>query len=159
DVFDVIKIVLQFLNRIFHRRGVTVIDLRPPGQTRLDQMPLGVELNLLAQLLDEERAFGARADETHLAAQNIDELWDLVNAGFADESADAGDARVATLRPLRLAVFFGVLPHRAGLDDLEDAPIFADPLLHVKDRARRFQLDRDRCENRYRQRKKGRNER
>src|SRR5215510_16559250 len=98
-------------------------------------MALGVELNLFAQLLDEERAFGARPDEAHLAAQDIDELRNLVQAGFANESADTGDARVAVLRPLRPAVFFGVLQHRAELDDLEDAPIFAYPFLRIKDRA------------------------
>src|SRR5262249_1848346 len=131
DVFDIVEIVLQFLNRVLHRRAVAVIDLGPTGQPRLDQMALGVELNLFAQLLDEERSFGARPDEAHLAAQNIDKLRNLVNAGFANESADAGDARVAVLRPLRLAVFFGVLQHRAELDDFENATIFTDPFLRI----------------------------
>src|SRR5262245_58415068 len=115
-------------------------------------MALRVERDLLAQLLDEEGAFGARADEAHLAAQDVDELRNLVNAGFANEGADAGNSGIATLRPLRPSVLFGVLPHRAKLDDLEDAPVLADPFLRVKDRPGRFQLNGDRGAYRDRQR-------
>src|SRR5689334_9912742 len=64
SVFDVVEIILKLLYCIFDRRAVAVIDLRPTGQARLNQVTLVVERNLLGQLLDEEGAFGARPDET-----------------------------------------------------------------------------------------------
>src|SRR5689334_5012231 len=37
----------------------------------------------------------ARADDRHVAAQDVEKLRHLVNAELADESADPGDARIA----------------------------------------------------------------
>ena len=36
----------------------------------------------------------ARTNQTHLAAQDIEQLRQFINAGFAQKPADAGDARI-----------------------------------------------------------------
>ena len=45
------------------------------------------------------RRMRPRADQRHLALQHVDQLRQLVEAGAADEAADAGDARVVDERP------------------------------------------------------------
>ena len=51
-IFDVIKIVLKFLDCVFDRRTITVIDLRPTSQTGFDEMALIIERNRFAQLFN-----------------------------------------------------------------------------------------------------------
>src|SRR4029078_12153110 len=109
DILDVKRVVAQLLHRVFERRAVAVLDLGPAGDPRLDRVPLLVERDLLRELLDEKTAFRARPHEAHVAAQDVVELRQLVEARLADEAADAGDAIVAGLRPEPLGAPFSVL--------------------------------------------------
>src|SRR5678815_2844199 len=118
-------------------------------------MPLAIVGNRFVQLLDELRALRARPDEAHLSAQHVQDLRQLVDARGTDERADAGDAAVVLLRPLRLPVALGVLAHAAELEQLEWLPVLPDAHLTIQDgRApavaqldgrRREQHDRRRC--------------
>src|SRR5262249_18311987 len=143
-----------FLDCIFDCCSIRVADLRPSGQPWFNEVTLRKERDLLVELLDKIRALGARPDKAHLAAQNVDELRDLVDAGPADEISYPGDTRIAFLRPLRRAILLGVLPHRTELDDLECAPVLAHSLLRIKDRSRRFEFDGESDDNRNGERKK-----
>ena len=78
--------------------------------------------------LDDGGSFGARADEGHLSPYDIEELWNLVDAGGADEAADRREARVIDLRMHR-QISVRALLHRPELEELENAPPLADPLL------------------------------
>ena len=94
--------------------------------------------------LDELGAFRARADEGHLAGEDVEELRELVDGGFPDEAADAGDTWVAWDGPALLFVGFGLLHHGAELVHHERLVVKADTLLLEDDRARRGELDEDR---------------
>src|ERR1044071_189630 len=88
-VLDVVEVVLQLLPRVLDRRAVGVLNLRPARQAGRDEVALLVEGNLLCELFDEVRPFGARADEVHLAAQDVPELRYLVHANLAYHAPDA----------------------------------------------------------------------
>src|SRR5262245_17951703 len=111
-VFDVIKIVLKFLPRVFERRAIWVTDLLPTGQPRLHQMALGVIRDELFEPLHELWALRARTDQTHLAAQDVEKLRGLVDVKPADDPPDSRHAGVILASPDR-AVGFGVESHRA----------------------------------------------
>ena len=104
-------------------------------------MPHCVERYLLGQHRDERGPFGARADEAHLALQNVDELWQLVEARLAQESSDAGHPGIVHGRPFRSPILLGATGHAAKLEHRERLAPLADPLLPVHHR--RACLERD----------------
>src|SRR5581483_11571633 len=114
---------------------------RPAGDARADEMPLGVARMLLLELLHENRPLGARTDHRHVAAQDVEELRQLVERGAADEFADLRHARVADRREAS-AVLLRVGAHRAELEDLERLAAAPDPLLAVEHGAAVLERDR-----------------
>ena len=106
-------------------------------------MAVGVLGVLRGELLDEVRALGARADEAHVAVEDIPDLRQFVEAGGADEGADARDARVVVGRELRAREFLGVDAHRAELVDLVGPAEAAGADLAVEGWAAVFELDGD----------------
>src|SRR5205085_3866222 len=94
-VLHVVEVVLQLLPCVLDGSAVGVLYLRPARKARRYQVALLVEWNLLGELLDEVRPLGARADEVHLAAEDVPELRYLVHANLAYHAADARRARVA----------------------------------------------------------------
>src|SRR5215470_16765471 len=74
-IFDVVEVVLMFFPRVLERSAIVIADLRPSGQPRFNQVTLGVIRNSLFELFDEDRAFGPRPDQSHLAANDIEQLW------------------------------------------------------------------------------------
>ena len=103
-----------------------------------------VAWDLLLKHLDELGTLRARPDEGHLAGEDVEELRELVDGGFPDEAADAGDARVARDGPALLFVCFGLLHHGAELVHHERLVMKADALLLEDNRARRGELDEGR---------------
>ncbi len=79
--------------------------------------------------LDQLDLLRTRADDAHLAAQDVDQLRQLVEAEPAQEAPDPGDARVVGELEHRVAqviepdhvreAFLGVGDHRAELVHLE----------------------------------------
>src|SRR5690349_9806963 len=131
-VLDVEKIVLKFLTRIFDRRAVRILDLRPTRQTRRDQMSLFVKRNLLGELGHEVRAFRTWSDKAHLASQDVPELRYLVDANLADDAPHARRARIAFTRPNRTTLF-RVHAHRSKLGQHKRAAVLPDAFLFVED--------------------------
>lgn len=103
-----------------------------------------VARDLLLKHLDELGTLRARADEGHLAGEDVEELRELVDRGFPNEAADAGDARVAWDGPALLFVCFSLLHHGAELVHHERLVMKADALLLEDDRARGGELDEGR---------------
>ena len=103
-----------------------------------------VAWDLLLKHLDELGTLRARPDEGHLAGEDVEELRKLVDGGFPDEAADAGDARVAWDGPALLFVCFGLLHHGAELIHHKRLVMKTDTLLLEDDRARRGELDEGR---------------
>ena len=94
-----------------------------------------------------------RADNAHIASQNVEELRQLIERILAQEAAEAGDAGiVGDLEEHAVALVhvhdFGatllcIQHHSAELDAAEDHALFADAIRGVEDRAGRIELDGD----------------
>src|ERR1051326_4310547 len=100
-------------------------------------MALFVIGDLFRQLRNEMRPLGSRADEIHLALEDVPELRNLVDANLANDAAHARRAIVAFRRPDR-SFLLGVDAHRAKLRQDKRAAVLADAFLFVKDWTTRF---------------------
>src|SRR6266404_6969109 len=94
-------------------------------------MALFVEGNFLGQLGHEMRAFGPRANEIHVALQNVPELGNFVHANLADEAAHSRHALVFSLSPDG-PVLFGINAHGTKLHQRNYATVLADSFLFVQ---------------------------
>src|SRR4029077_11514432 len=108
EVFDIEEVQLQLPLRIFHGGTVLVLDLCPSGDSRTDGVPLRKEIKSGFQQLAEIGLLRPRTHQAHGAAQDVEELRQLIQTILANKSADAGDAVITIGRPARPA-FFGVL--------------------------------------------------
>ncbi len=142
EVLDVVKVVAQLLHGILDGSAVPIPHLRPPRKSGSDRVALGVEGNLRAQLLDEERALGPRTDEAHVPSQHVPELRQLVEPRLADHPADGGDTIVAVLRP-HGRPRLGIGAHRAELIEREGAAVEAHAVLAIENGSPGFEPDRD----------------
>ena len=79
------------------------VDLRPAGDPRLDAVAVVVADDVLVEQLDELRALGAGPDQAHLAAQDVQQLRQLVDRGATQEAPDRR-AAVATLDSARRGI-------------------------------------------------------
>ena len=95
------------LELLFPTEAVAAADLRPAGDAGLDFVPPGLLGGVAVEVFHEERP---RADEAHLPAQDVDELRQLVEAGPAEEPAQAGEAFLVRKKA---AFFIPVLGHGA----------------------------------------------
>lgn len=78
-------------------------------------------------------ALGAGTYDGHVAFQDVQELWELVDTDSTDESADGGDAGIVlTGGESRHAVFFGIHAHTAEFVDGEYFPVFSEAVLLVE---------------------------
>ena len=64
--------------------------IRSSDPRRQPRSPISDRLLAADQLVP----FGARADEAHGAAQDVEQLREFIEAGFTQEAADAGQAFV-----------------------------------------------------------------
>ena len=150
-VFDVEKIVLDAPLELLVRVGLAApaVDLRPAGDAGLHAVAGEIAVDDL--LVEPVGGLGlqgvrARADEREVAFErDVDELRQLVEAGLADEAADAGDARVVARRELARRCdpsWFDV--HRAELEDLDQLVVEAVALLAEEHRAGAVEPDGER---------------
>src|SRR3954468_20070564 len=89
-----------------HRRLVAAPHLREARQPRAHGQALPVRGQLVRELVEEDRADRARADEAHVAAQDVEELRDLVELRRLQPLADrrelvlrSADELLAEVRP------------------------------------------------------------
>src|SRR6056297_1891833 len=152
-VFDVIEIVLQFRDGVLLGGTVLVLELGPAGDAGLHRVAFGVEGNVLLELRDELGPLGAGPDDAHLAAENVQELWQLIEAELAQHRTHSGDARVVLLRPLRLARRLRIFDHAAELEHVEVLAVQPDPPLTVEHRSAEsvLQLDGQGAQRHHRQ--------
>lgn len=114
-------------------RIVLAIDLSIAGESALGleaEVPLGEFFFVLGGDLG---ALGAGAYDGHVAFQDVQELWEFIEADSADEAADGGDAGIVLAGgESRYAVFFGIHAHTAEFVDREYLPVFGEAVLLVK---------------------------
>lgn len=115
------------------RRIVLAIDLGIAGESALGleaEVPLG---EFFFVLFGDLGALWARAYDGHVAFQNVQELWELVDTDSTDKSADGGDAGIVLAGgESRHAVFFGIHAHTAEFVDRKYLPVFGEAVLLVE---------------------------
>src|SRR3989442_1713867 len=127
---DIVEVVLDPL--LDRGAAPPAVDLRPAGDARLHLVAEHVAGHPPAELLDEAWALGARADEAHLAPQDVPELGQLVEAPAPEERPEARAPRIVRPRPHGPGLVLGVHAHRAELEHLEAPAVQAHPLLPVE---------------------------
>src|SRR5579884_785929 len=100
-----------------------------------------IKRNAARQMLHEDLPFWSRANQGHFAAQDVDDLWQLVKMRGPHQATNAGDAVVSLSGPDGVAYFFGVGTHGAELENIERLATIADTLLLIKDGAGRVQIN------------------
>ncbi len=164
---DVLEVVTQLAAHVLDRQVVALMELREADHPGKHPLAVAVAVDPLAQAIEDPRLLGARADDVHVAAQHVEELRQLVQAGPAQHAADGRHPGVVRRRP-RFAVAVRPHVHRSELVDAEQratvvvaataaaaatrsaSAVQADARLRVQDGARRGQPDqqRDRDEQR-----------
>src|SRR5208282_565063 len=109
------------------------VDLSPPGNAGLEHVAGVVAVDFFEEALDEIGPLGARADDTHVAFEDVEELGQFIEVRFAQEGADPGPARIVVGGPAGVALFAAADAHGAEFEHAEDAPVEAYAILNKKD--------------------------
>src|SRR5438552_313130 len=104
--------------------------LSPPRQSGRNQMPQFIMWNLLTELFDKLRPLGPGADQRHVAAQDVDQLWQLIEPSASKKCPHTCYAGIPMTCPHR-AVSLGVLSHRPEFENPKWSPISAHADLPV----------------------------
>src|SRR2546425_12773664 len=131
-MFDIEKVVLEFLERVLDGRAVGVSHLGPPSHSGSHTVTQAVERNRFCELAHEFRPLRSWADQAHLADEYVPQLRELVEPGPPHEPADRRDPLVVGSGPDGPRGRLGVLTHRAKLVNREHAPVLADTRLVIK---------------------------
>ena len=117
--------------------------LRPACEPRPDVEPVALVLVVLLDLVAQRRT---RADDAHVATQDVPELRELVDRGPPEDAADPRDPAVALVHRVAGADALGADDHRAELEDLEVVAVLAHARLPVQRQAPVLELRRERRE-------------
>jgi hypothetical protein len=117
------------------------VDLGPAGHAGAGDVAGHVVADPVLELIDEMGAFGAGADEGHVANEDVPELGKFVEVPFAEEFADAGAAGVVGGGPDGAGFAFGVDGHGAQFEDGEGLAGDAAAFLAVENGAGGAALD------------------
>src|SRR5580693_1990821 len=130
------------IHPFFERNLVSTTDLPYARQPRTYRQSAPLPRLVLRDL---RRNGGPRTYEAHLAAQDVDELRQLVDAELSDESTDRRNARIALDLEDRTSLLIfghelglellGVHDHRSELEHVKRPSVPADTLLLEQDRA------------------------
>ena len=114
--------------------GVAVLHLRPTRESRPHEVTHAVERQLLGELLHVVRLLWARSHEREVTVQDVQELWELVEMGPAQDATEPRDARIVVLCPL---VQRGTRTriHCPELHDPEQLAVLAYSFLPIEQRA------------------------
>src|SRR6185312_7092358 len=149
-VLDIVEIeldaLLDFLFAI--DLAAPAVHLRPAGDAGLDAMAREIAINGLVEqpaLQSALHGVRARADQRQVALEyDIEELRQLVEAGPADEAADAGDAAVVPGHDPGSRRIGLIVIERAKLEDVDALVVEPEPLLTEQHRSGTVELDRQR---------------
>src|SRR5215468_11780524 len=126
------------------------IDCRQTGEARSRDQSTpkprsGFIINTLSGFIEDDFSNGQspRANEAHFATQDVDNLWQFVQTGRAENAPHARDALIILLRLSQSEFFIGVRNHGAEFENHELLSKPTPPLLAVKDRASVFEPDGD----------------
>jgi hypothetical protein len=129
------------LDALVPRQGRAPVDLRPARDPRLDLEPAPLTRRVLLDLVAQRRP---RPDHAHVAAQDVPQLWKLVERQASQNAARAGDPSVALVDREAGALVLRADHHRPQLQQVEVDAVLADAALPVQHGAAVLELDRDR---------------
>ena len=129
-VLDVVEVVRQLVHRLRFIVGVSVVDLRPPGDTGPDEVALSVERDGAFELRREDGSLRTRTDETEVSLEHIPELRNFIDASATHPATGACETAVAGFGELR-AVLFCILNHGAELVQDEEPAATPDANLSI----------------------------
>src|SRR2546430_145774 len=102
-------------------------------------MAVVVLADILQELLHKMWTFGTWSHYAHVSLQNIDELRQLIEASFSQDTPDTRPSVVGLGRPADVAVGGTAHSHRTKLIHLKWQAIESDPVLHEENGPRRSQ--------------------
>src|SRR5712691_11006163 len=147
-VLDVVKIVLELLLRFLNGGRVLMADLSPAGDAGLHGQAAGVKGDPLSKDPDELGSFRTGPDKAHVADQDVEQLWQFVEASLPQESSHPSDSWVSSRRPHRTRRPLGVLAHGSEFIENEDLPVLPHPLLAEENRPGGVEFDEN-CDKRH----------
>src|SRR5881275_2289653 len=124
------------------REPGAAVDLGPARDARLHVEPVQLPLVVLLDLVAQRRT---RADDRHVAADDVPELRQLVEAQPSEDTPALRDARVAAVDGEPGSLLLGADHHGAQLQELEVGAASADADLLVEDGPAVLELDRERA--------------
>lgn len=101
------------------RETISPVNLRPPCDAGPDRMPEGFALAVIGKIFRQERP---RTDQTHLPAQHVEQLRQLIETGLPKYFPKRRDAMGVELR---LTLAFAIHAHRPKLHHRKDPAIQA----------------------------------
>src|SRR3954470_8291770 len=117
------------------------MDLGPSRESAWHTMSIAIAGVELSELLDEVWTFRTRPNQAHVAAQDVEQLWELVQRRLPDDPTDGTDAVVVRDVPVRLGLRFVDWLQRPELHQLEGDAIAPDPLLSKEHSSARLHAD------------------
>ena len=138
-MLDVIKVVGEFFFHAVDLGRVAVHDLRPTGYAGPHDVAVSKERHILRVPLGEGERLRPRADEAHLAAEHVPELWQLIEAVLPNDGPHAGHA--VALPVLGKVAAGAVNEHAPKLHHPKNAPTQAHALLDKERPAWTLALD------------------
>src|ERR1700674_4612571 len=112
-ILDVIEVIPKVFLGVLDRAAIPIEDLSPPGNSWTNRVPKVVVRNLLTERCDKLGPLRTRPDKAHVAPQHVQQLWKLIHARLAKESAYTRDSRIVVRGPGWPSIRLGVGVHRA----------------------------------------------
>ncbi len=123
------------------RLAAQAVHLRPAGDAGLDAVATQIAVDDLGIILVVRDCVRTRADQGHVALEHVYELRQLVEAGLAQEAADARHARVIASRLRHHRVVRRIGRHRAELEHGDRIVVEAEARLAEEHRPLAVELD------------------
>src|SRR5207237_1145633 len=90
---DVLEVVTNLAPHVVDRRVVALVDLRPAGDAGANALAPLIPFDLLPQIHEDGRLFGAWTHDVHVTLQHVEEMRQLVEPKLAKHLAERRDAR------------------------------------------------------------------
>src|SRR5262249_39821004 len=94
-----VKVVAKLLSNIVHAAVVALVDLGPSRDAGANALPERVSVDLFAQRREQHWLFGPRANDIHVADEDVIQLRQLIQAVPPQNGADTSDAIIVFPRP------------------------------------------------------------
>lgn len=150
---DVISVKLDPLAGPFVRVDVTLVHLLPACYSGGDAIAFRVERDGPTEFFCAEIRFRTWSDDTHIATEDVPELWYLIEPMMAEKHPIFGNPGIVIDRDL---VHFRLLEgHGPELRDPEKLPVFPRSILEIQDGEARIEHDDERDDKADREKYRG----